>query len=83
MSKHDRTFAAIFATPTRSTIAWRDAEALLLSLGATKSEGRGSRVRFLLNDRKPDLHRPHPGKELRRYAVVEVRDFLTQAGFTP
>lgn len=83
LTKHDRTLTSIFATPTQATIEWRDVEALMSHLGATKTEGRGSRVRFALNGRKLDMHRPHPGNELRRYAVKDVRDFLTQVGITP
>jgi hypothetical protein len=44
-----RTLAAIFATPTPSTMAWRQIETLFVALGAQVIEGRGSRVRFELN----------------------------------
>ena len=83
MSKQLRTLVAVFAIPTKVNVKWRDVEALLISEGATKSEGRGSRVRFLLNGEKLDMHRPHPKPELKRYQVRAVREFLTNAGVEP
>jgi hypothetical protein len=29
------------------------------------------------------LHKPHPQKEMKAYAVEDVRAFLTEAGITP
>lgn len=75
--------SVIFVDPVRTNIKWRDVEALLLAEGATKSEGRGSRVRFLLNGEKLDIHRPHPKPELKRYQVRAVREFLSNAGVEP
>lgn len=82
-SRHKRTLTAIFAKPVRSNIAWSDIEALLGALGATKSEGSGSRVRFLLKDRIAVFHRPHPKKETDKGAVESVRRYLIEAGVTP
>lgn len=81
--KQQKTLATVFAQPTPGTLEWRAIESLLLSLGALCIEGEGSRVAFILNDEKADFHRPHPGKEAKRYQVRNVRDFLTRAGVTP
>jgi hypothetical protein len=83
MAKHDRTLAAVFATPTSGTVAWSDIEALLVSLGATAREGRGSRVRFRLNGVIGHFHRPHPRKEASKGCVESVRTFLLNAGIAP
>jgi len=48
--KHHRTLKAIFEKPERSNIAWKDIEALFVALDAEISEGRGSRVRVVLNN---------------------------------
>ncbi|HEY9070535.1 MAG TPA: type II toxin-antitoxin system HicA family toxin [Candidatus Ozemobacteraceae bacterium] len=69
--------------PTRSGIAWNDAEALLMALGAEREEGRGSRVRFILNGVFASFHRPHPHKETDKGAVVSLRRFLVEAGVKP
>ena len=45
MGKHERTLQAIFESPTKANIQWREIEALFRHLGATIAEGRGARVR--------------------------------------
>jgi len=45
------------------------------ALGADEIERSGSRVRFVLNGRVLNLHRPHPKPGLKKYAVEDVRDF--------
>ena len=56
---------------------------MLLNLGAEIEEGRGSRVRILLNQEEAVFHRPHPKKETDKGAVVSVRRFLENAGVKP
>lgn len=80
MAKHDATLEAIFSSPTRGTIPWRDIEALFRSLGADVTEGKGSRVRVHLNGILATFHRPHPEKETDKGAVKSVQRFLTNAG---
>ena len=53
---------------------------MLVSLGADRVEGAGSRVRFDLNGVSINVHRPHPRKEAKPYVVRNVRDFLLAAG---
>ncbi len=83
MSKHDDTLAAIFAEPTRANVKWLDVETLFLHLGADISEGRGSRVRVVLNAVRATFHRPHPRSETDKGAVKSVRRFLREAGVQP
>jgi hypothetical protein len=64
--KHQETLEAIFASPVRAGIAWRDVEALFVACGAEISEGQGSRVRVALNGVRAVFHRPHPQKETDR-----------------
>lgn len=78
--KHQRTLEAVFSTPIRSNINWKDIESLFIALGAKIEEGRGSRVRILLNEEEAVFHRPHPQKETDKGAVVSVRRFLENAG---
>ena len=81
-AKHRRTLEAIFAQPVPSDIRWAEIEALLVALGAERSEGRGSRVRFLLNGAEAVFHRPHPRPDTDKGAVVRVRQFLESAGIS-
>ncbi|MEH2295269.1 type II toxin-antitoxin system HicA family toxin [Nostoc sp.] len=79
-SKQQKTFDALFQNPTRSNIFWSDIESLLIALGAEVSVGRGSRVRFALDDIRATFHRPHPEKETDKGVVKSMRRFLTEAG---
>ncbi len=78
--KHQRIPESIFEIPTQSSIKWKDIESLLINLGAKIEEGRGSRVRILLNEEEAVFHRPHPQKETDKGAVASVRRFLENAG---
>ncbi|MCH7987897.1 MAG: type II toxin-antitoxin system HicA family toxin [Planctomycetes bacterium] len=80
MSKHQTTLEAIYSVPTRANISWKDVESLLKSLGATITEGKGSRVRIHLNGVRAVFHRPHPRKETDRGAVRAMQRFLLNAG---
>jgi hypothetical protein len=78
-AKHRRTLEALFARPVPSDIRWTEIEALLVALGAERSEGRGSRVRFLLNGAEAVFHRPHPRPETDKGALKAVRRYLETA----
>ena len=81
--KHRKTLQAIFEEPVKASILWSEIERLLIALGAEVTEGRGSRVRIALQGVRAVFHRPHPQKETNKGAVVSMRRFLTEAGFTP
>lgn len=81
--KHQRTLKAIFTIPVPSNIKWKDIESMFINLGAEIEEGRGSRVRILLNNEEAVFHRPHQQKETDKGAVVSVRRFLENAGVKP
>ena len=82
-SKHSRTLGAVFARPTLSLIAFADIEALVVALGGRVVEREGSRVRIELNGEEWRPHRPHPGKEAKRYQVEEFRALLELTGVKP
>ena len=82
-SKHRKTLLAVFERPTASSIVFADIEALVEALGGVIREREGSRVTMELNGEQWRCHRPHPGKEAKRYQVEEAREFLTQAGVKP
>jgi hypothetical protein len=81
--KHEGTLKAIFDSPVRANLAWRDIESLLDALGAEITEGEGSRVRVFLSGIRAVFHRPHPKKEAGKGTVKSVRDFIEGAGFRP
>ncbi|MEL6814705.1 MAG: type II toxin-antitoxin system HicA family toxin [Cyanobacteria bacterium J06598_3] len=79
-SKLKKTLKAIFEKPTRSDVAWADIERLFKELGATISEGNGSRVRVLLNNEPAVFHRPHPKRVVSKACLNGVKIFLQNAG---
>ncbi len=79
--KYDKILERVFADPVSVDIKWRDIESMLLSLGARIEEGRGSRVKIRLRDKRAVFHQPHPEPNAKRYVVRDLREFLTEAGF--
>jgi hypothetical protein len=82
-SRHRKTLAAVFAQPTRASVAFADIEALLLALGAEIDEGAGSRIAMTLRGQRIHLHRPHPRKDARKYQIENVREFLQRMDIKP
>ena len=81
--KQRAVLGAVFDHPTRSNLRWADIEGLILALGAIKTEGSGSRVRFTLRGARATFHRPHPRPTAGKATVEDVRDFLGAAGIAP
>ena len=82
-AKHWRILEAIFAVPTRGGIVFSDIEGLVVALGGDVREGAGSRIVFELKGSRQYLHRPHPGKEARKYQVEELREWLNELEVKP
>ena len=82
-TKHRRTLRSIFATPTSAGIVFSDIEALISAMGGEVREGEGSRVVFELRGNRRYLHRPHPGKEAKKYQVEELREWLRHLDIKP
>ncbi|PSB09809.1 hexulose-6-phosphate isomerase [Pleurocapsa sp. CCALA 161] len=78
--KQRNTYDAIFAQPIRRNIVWNDVVSLIKAVGGRVTQGDGSRVRFDLNDISLNIHSPHPQKELKKYQVKAVREFLIADG---
>jgi len=82
-NRHRKTLDAIFRTPTSATVVFADIEALVIHLDGTVLERAGSRIKLVLGDVFWRCHRPHPGKEAKKYQVEEAREFLQRAGVKP
>jgi predicted RNA binding protein YcfA (HicA-like mRNA interferase family) len=63
-----------------SSFEWRELVTLLNQLGWEKLEGAGSRVKFQRDGVLIELHRPHPGNELKAYAKKDIINMLRQEG---
>ncbi|WP_308701337.1 type II toxin-antitoxin system HicA family toxin [Pseudomonas trivialis] len=53
---------------------------MIIHLGGQVLEREGSRVKLVLGDAHWRCHRPHPGKEAKKYQMEEAREFLQRAG---
>ena len=76
-SKNQKTLERVFSNPIPANIPWMDIENMFLGLGATLSEGNGSRVRVKLNQERAVFH---PDRNTDKGAVKSVRKFLMNAG---
>jgi hypothetical protein len=81
--RHRKTLEAIFQRPTRSDIRFDAIENLFRALGAEVGQGRGSRVRVLLNGEAAVFHEPHPERVACKGLVESVRAYLENAGVEP
>jgi len=79
-SKHRKTLEAIFTDPVNGGLEWARIEALLLALGCRIIEGSGSSVTFEKEGKRAHFHRPHPEREVLRYRVRAVREYLATLG---
>lgn len=54
-----------------------------MALGGAIKDREGSRIKISLQGEQWHCHRPHPGKEAKRYQVEEVRELLERIGIKP
>jgi len=79
MTKTDKQLAKL---QNAKVLAWLDLVKALIALGYRKVEGDGSRVKF--DNGNPsqmiNLHKPHPDKEMKAYALRQIREKLKMWG---
>ena len=83
MSKLKKAKDRIISEPKDYT--YSEAKSLLISLGFvenSKGKTSGSRVMFYRNEDKLSimLHKPHPGDEMKLYAIRQLKVFLKENG---
>lgn len=80
MSKQEKLLAKLLNR--QSTFSWPELVTLLVGLGYRQIEGDGSRVKF--DNGNPhmmiNLHKPHPGNELKAYVKRQVIEHLKAGG---
>lgn len=82
-NRYRKILDSIYRTPTSATLVFADIEALVVYLDGQVLEREGTRVKLILAGEHWRCHRPHPGKEAKRYQVEEAREFLLRAGVHP
>ena len=80
MGKREKLIAKLRSVPADFT--WQDLKALLIALGYQEIQGSGSRVKFDNGnaDQLINLHKPHPGNIVKRYALRQLIEKLEQGG---
>lgn len=80
MSRHQKLLAKLLNRQAGFT--WQELTALLRGLGYRQMEGDGSRVKFDNGNPQAmiNLHRPHPGNELKAYVKRQVIEQLKAGG---
>lgn len=75
MSKKEKLLRRIMGKPPRKDITYNEVETLFESMGYEKTEGSGSRVSFYHSDKDHliELHKPHPGNELKLYQIRKIQ----------
>ena len=66
----------------KHSLKWIELVTLLKALGYVQIEGDGSRAKFDNGNANDliNLHKPHPNKEIKAYALRQVLTKLTHAG---
>lgn len=80
MGKREKLIAKLKNVPADFT--WQDLKALLKAIGYQEIQGSGSRVKFDNGnaDQMINLHKPHPGNIVKRYALRQLIEKLEQGG---
>lgn len=80
MSKTEKLIAKL--TNLKGTFTWQDLKTLLARLGYEIEEGDGSRVKFTNGNPEQliNLHKPHPGNEVKVYVRRQIVEKLRAGG---
>lgn len=80
MGKIDKLLEKLKKEPPPKDFTWNELKALLCGFGFEEKQGDGSRVKFIhVKLSYPiSLHKPHPGNELKRYVIEQVKCALNE-----
>jgi hypothetical protein len=76
-----RTLDAIYRHPLSHNLSWREVVSLITAIGAAEEKPNGEFV-FRAGDERIVMKRPHT-KDLTAPDVIDLRRFLTRAGWSP
>jgi predicted RNA binding protein YcfA (HicA-like mRNA interferase family) len=80
IGKREKRIARLKTVP--ADYRWQELTAILKTLGYQQVQGSGSRVRFDNGnaDQMLNLHKPHPGNIVKRYALRQLIEKLEKSG---
>lgn len=65
-------------TPALASVEFDDVVCCLQAMGYDFKQGKGSRVAFSIGSEVLSMHKPHPNKELKKYALRQLQQFIKQ-----
>ena len=77
-NKQRRILKALMEGELPANLSWKDIRSLLTALGATVTEGKGSRIRVALKGVHWSFHEPHDNK-CGKGRANDVKTFLNNA----
>jgi hypothetical protein len=83
MNKRSKLIARLLSIP--ADLTWDELLAVVRMLGFSEKTDKGGSYRTFVDDhgRKLFLHKPHPGKIVKHYAIRKVIDALNEYGLLP
>ncbi|MFK8184317.1 MAG: type II toxin-antitoxin system HicA family toxin [Phormidesmis sp.] len=82
--RHRKTLVDIWKIPPIANLKWNRVEALIRAVGGRVEQGKGSRVRFIIDGRVGRFHTPHKnGVNTDKGAISSLKKYLTDCGITP
>jgi len=80
MGKREKLIARLKTLPV--DFSWQELATVLKLLGYRQVQGSGSRVKFDNGNANQmiNLHKPHPGNTVKRYALRQLVEKLEQRG---
>jgi hypothetical protein len=81
MGSHRKTLEAIFRHPSAHNLEWRDVIALIKKIGGVEEKANGE-FAFSVAGERHLMRKPHT-KDLSGSEVIELREFLLRAGWSP
>ncbi|CCQ51535.1 hexulose-6-phosphate isomerase [Crocosphaera watsonii WH 8501] len=81
--KQRKIYDTLFKEPMRDDILWHDVITLIKAIGGSATQEDNLGFRFELKTLSLNIYTPHPQKELKRYQVKAIREFLFKARINP
>ncbi|CAC9492249.1 hypothetical protein [uncultured Gammaproteobacteria bacterium] len=77
-NKQRKILKKIMTTPALASVEFDEVVKCMVAMGCDFKQGEGSRVAFIIGSEVLVIHKPHPNKELKRYAVKQLQLFIKQ-----
>lgn len=65
-------------TPALTNVEFDAVVKCMQAMGYHFKQGAGSRISFSIGCEVLPMHKPHPTKELKRYAIRQLQEFIKQ-----